>query len=259
MSQPHLLELAGVSLHYGAVAAVDGLDLVVEPGDIVGLVGPNGCGKTSTLRCVTGLATPTRGSVSLYGQEVRNHEARRRMAFVPDAPHGFDELSVVEYLHLVRDLYGRPDGFGERMDLLLDVLGLAVKRSAALKALSTGMRRQVSIVAAVATRPELLVIDEATATLDPEVVVALRETVRALGDQGAGVLMATQDLAFAESVCTRLCLLHDGKLVLAGSMTELRAQVAAQGLHASSLEEVFMAAVNKGTYRTGLRHALTAL
>ena len=256
MPSAELLRASALTVRYGRVAAVDAVSMSVSTGEVVGLVGPNGSGKTSTLRAVVGMTRPTSGWVRLHGHLAGSAGARAAAAFVPDSPRGFDELTVAEYLDLVRALYGEPAGFRERADLLLAAFGLTRRRVSALRTLSTGMRRQVSIVAAAATQPPLLVVDEATATLDPEAVVVLREVVRGLAASGrGGVLLATQDLAFAESVCSRLYLLHRGAVVTSGSMTDFGALAGRLGATDGSLESVFLAAAGLNSGRREVHDA----
>jgi ABC-type multidrug transport system ATPase subunit len=251
---PPPLAVDDLTVRFGSVTAVDGLRLGVARGQIVGLVGPNGCGKTTTLRVIMGLAEPTRGSVSVAGCAAGSQRARSLVAWLPDEPSGLDELTVAEYLDLTRSLYGAGVAFARRTGTLLDAFGLADRRRTMLGALSHGMRRTVAFVAAAALQPPLLVVDEATAALDPGAVLVLREALRSHVRRGGGALLATQDLHFAAETCDRMSLLDDGRVVADGRVDQLRARYSAR-----SLEDVFVAALGREGRILELRRALDAL
>ena len=244
----------GVTKAYAGVPAVEDVDLAVASGAVAGLVGPNGCGKTTTLRIVVGLARPDVGRVTVAGLAQDGAPAvRRRVAYVPDEPSGLDELTVGEYLRLFAALYSAGGAFEARAASLLDAFALAARGASPLGALSHGQRRLVTMVAAFALRAPLVVVDEATAALDPEAVVVLRESLRALAAGGAGVLLATQDLHFAETVCDDVFLLSGGRVVAAGPVSSVLARY---GGH--SLEDAFLAAVGRAAPLDALRRALDA-
>jgi ABC-2 type transport system ATP-binding protein len=240
-----------LAVTFGAVRAVDGVDLEVGGGAIVGLVGPNGCGKTTTLRAVLGLVPAADGSILVDGLVGGSLAARGRAAWVPDEPAGLDELSVDELLALVSALWGVGGGYARRADILLGAFGLKGRRAVQLGSLSHGQRRLAAIVAAAALDRPLLLVDEATAALDPEAVLVLREVLRATAARGHAVLVATQDLHFAESVCDRITLLSAGRVVAEGSLEQLRSRFGA-----ATLEAVFVRALRRGDRLEEARRAL---
>jgi ABC-2 type transport system ATP-binding protein len=248
------LVVRGLTVAYGGILAVDALELDVDAGHVVGLVGPNGSGKTTTLRAVLGLAESSGGHVAIEGFEAGTIPARARTAWVPDEPAGLEELTVAEHLDLVRALWRADDGFERRAELLARVFTLDARLRSPLGSLSHGQRRLVTVVAAVALARPLLLLDEATAALDPEAVIVLREVLRSVAARGAGVLIATQDLHFAEVVCDRVTLLSGGRVAADGRLDELRARY-----EATSLEEVFVAALGAAERFKELRSALDAL
>jgi ABC-2 type transport system ATP-binding protein len=248
------LVVRGLRVVYSTKAAVDGLDLTVEAGSVVGLVGPNGCGKTTALRAVLGLVEPDAGTIDVQGLRGGTLRARALVASVPDEPSGLDELSVAELLQLTASLWRAGNDHARRAELLLGVFGLRDRARSQLVSLSHGQRRLASVVSAVALDRPLLLVDEATAALDPEAVIALREVVRVAAERGAGVVLATQDLHFAELVCDRVTLLSSGRVVADGTIAELRR------IHsAATLEGVFVAALGVAGRLRELRDALDAL
>jgi ABC-2 type transport system ATP-binding protein len=242
------LVVEGLDVRYGAVVAVANVALEIARGSVVGLLGPNGCGKSSTLRAVVGLLRPQAGRILVNGLEQGPAAARSQVAYVPDEPDGLDELAISEYLSLVRAVYRETASFDARAVALCDAFGLAPRLRIRLGGLSHGQRRVVSIVAALALARPLLVVDEATAALDPEAVVVLREALRAAAERGSGVLVATQDLAFAERVCDDVVLLSEGRVVAGGGVDEL-----------APLEETFLAAVGAAARVAEVRGALRDL
>ena len=248
------LAVRGLTVRFGSVTAVDGLGLAADSGAVVGLVGPNGCGKTTTLRAVMGLVEPAAGDVRIEGFPARSLEARSRVAWVPDEPTGLDELTVAEFLAFAGALYRADRGFRARAETLLAAFGLEARRHARLGTLSHGLRRIAAVVAAAALDRPLLVVDEATAALDPDAVAVLRETLRALAYRGAGVVVATQDLHFAEATCDRVVLLSAGRVVAAGGVPALRGRYAA-----STLEDVYLAALGRTARLRSVRDALASL
>ena len=229
---------------FRGVAAVTDLALHVDGGSVLGLVGPNGSGKTTALRLVLGLVAPDEGVIRVGGHHAGSLEARRSLAYVPDEPAGVDELTVTEYLDLTRSLYAASTRFDARVTVLLRAFALDDAAQMLLGALSHGQRRAATIVAAGALRRQLLIVDEATAALDPEGAAALRELVRAEAARGAGVLLATQDLHFAETCCDELQLLSRGRTIALGAIDELRTRY-----DADSLEEVYLAALGRRRLR----------
>jgi ABC-2 type transport system ATP-binding protein len=251
------LRVSGVTKRYGERTVVSELSLAVEPGTIASLVGPNGCGKTTTLAMISGLKTPDEGRISVSGYDtiVTPLEARRNLGFVPDTPSGFEQLDVREYMDLYRDLYRQPRApFEERAQVVLEAFGLLEYGETALGELSHGLRRKVAITAALSLSVPTVLIDEPTVGLDPESVVVLRRLVRHIGRSGSAVLLATQDLTFAERVCDRLFLVHNGRLVADGSPAHVR-----ERYHASSIEEAFLAATGIGRRIYDLEQRLQAL
>jgi len=236
---------------HGQVTAVTGLSFAVEPGRIQGVLGPNGCGKTSTLRAVVGLRRPQGGSIAVNGVEQPAIAARAQVAYVPDEPDGLGELCPRELFALVRALYRGDPGYDARAHTLVHAFDFTACLRTRLDALSHGRRRVASMIAAFALACPLVVVDEATAALDPEAVVVLRDVLRALARRGAGVLVATQDLGFAERICDEVVLLSTGRSVAAGPLAEITG-----GL---SLEQAFLRAVGSLARIQEVRRVLVAL
>lgn len=244
----------GLVKRFGSAVALDGVDLDVRAGSVVGLVGPNGSGKTTLLHVAAGLVSPDCGTALVAGAPAGSMQARRALALIPDEPSGFDELQPAELVVLVHRLWAAAPPASQRARVLVDAFGLAPRMSTSIGALSRGLRRQVAAVAGLSLAPRLLLVDEATATLDPEAVVVLREAVAVLAEQGSGVLLATQDLHFAESACDEVVLLARGRVLERGAP---RALLERHGLR--TLEEVFLAAVGEGALAERVRHGLVAL
>jgi ABC-type multidrug transport system ATPase subunit len=211
-----------------------GIDLDVRPGQAVALVGANGSGKTTLLRLVAGLVRPAAGSASVCGFPAGSLEARRSVAYVPDEPAGLDELTVAEQVTLLTRLYGTEDGPGERA---LETLGLRAVRDVPVGALSRGLRRRAALAAALAADPDVLVVDEATVTLDAEALAALESVLRARVMRGVTTLLATHDLDFVARACDRAVVLRGGAQVAAGpaavaaALTALVGPSAKDGTH----------------------------
>jgi ABC-2 type transport system ATP-binding protein len=248
LSEVRPLVVVGLDVRYGPVRAVADAAFDVPAGSVVGLLGPNGCGKSSTLRAVVGLRRPRAGRIVVNGVEQGTVSARAHLAYVPDEPDGLDELAVAEYFTLVRALFRERAAFEARSAALCDAFGLSARARVRLGALSHGQRRAVSIVAALALARPLTVIDEATAALDPEATIVLREALRATAERGGSVLVATQDLAFAERVCDHVVFLSEGRVVATGGAREL-----------SPLEDTFLAAVGAAARIEEVRTALRDL
>ncbi len=248
------LSAEGICKRFGAATALAGVDLRVDAGTVVGLVGPNGSGKTTLLHAAAGLLSVDEGSIRVAGLPAGSRAARAATALVPDEPTGFDELTVAELVALVHALWGADESAAGRARVLTTAFGLGGRRDQQLGSLSRGLRRQASAVAALSLATPLVLVDEATATLDPEAVVVLSEAVAMLANRGCGVLLATQDLHFAGSVCDEIVLLDRGVVIDRGEPGALRARHSA-----STLEGVFLAALGDSGLRERVRNAFDAL
>jgi ABC-2 type transport system ATP-binding protein len=236
---------------YGDLTAVADLSFEVAPGDIVGLIGPNGAGKTTTLRCMAGILRPTAGQVLIDGHGLVEDplEARRRLAFMPDEPHLFEYLTVMEHLRLVQRLYGVAD-FDARARTLLEELELTGREGLLPGELSRGMRQKVVIACGLVRDASALLFDEPLTGLDPLGIRRMRETIVARARAGAAVIVSSHLLHLVEEVCSRVVIMDHGAIVAAGTFAELaaRADLAAAG---SNLEQIFLKVTGRGVAPQG--------
>jgi ABC-2 type transport system ATP-binding protein len=232
---------------YGSFTAVDDMSFEVGGGEIVGLIGPNGAGKTTTLRSLAGILRPTAGHVRIDGYDIVDHaiEAKRRLAFMPDEPHLFEYLTVLEHLRLTARLYAVHD-IDRRAKVLLDELELSGKEQALPGELSRGMRQKVVIACGLVREATALLFDEPLTGLDPIGIRKMRETIVARGRAGAAILLSSHLLHLVEEICTRIVIMDGGRIVADGTFAELAAhvEIAAAG---SSLEQIFMRVTGRET------------
>jgi ABC-2 type transport system ATP-binding protein len=232
------LSIRGLVRRYGTFAAVDGLDLTVNAGEIVGFLGPNGAGKTTTLRCCSGLLRPDAGEILIAGRSLAREplEARARLGFVPDRAFLYDRLTAWEFLDFVGALYRvGPRDARERAAALLGRLGLGDAANDLIETYSLGMRQKVSITAALLHDPPLVLLDEPLGGLDPFSARALKDLLRDRASRGGGVLVSTHLLDVAERLCDRVVVLHRGRKLAEGTLSELRGASAG-----ATLEDVFL-------------------
>ena len=210
----------GLTKRYGSTLALDGLDLTVAPGEVYGYLGPNGAGKTTTIRLLLGLHRPSAGSASLFGVDAWRDPvaAHRRVVYVAGEPFLWPALTSDETFAYLARLHGSTDR--SYRDLLVKRFQLDTRKK--VRALSKGNRQKVQLVAAFATRADLLILDEPTSGLDPLMEMAFRETAREAKERGQTIFLSSHMLSEVEAVCDRVGILRAGRLVDEGTLAELR-------------------------------------
>lgn len=222
-----VLEARGLVKEFRRTRAVDGVDLVVHAGERVGLLGPNGAGKTTTILMILGAVTPDAGVVEVDGRRASGRgrsRAAEQIGFAAGYLPLADRMRVVEYLTLYGKLYGIKDPSAAiaaglrrfRIEHLVDAMGTE---------LSSGQRTLIGIVRATLHRPRLLVLDEPTASLDPDVAQRVREGLRTLCDEeGSALLVTSHDMREVERLCERVVFLSAGRVVADGAPAEIAAR-----------------------------------
>jgi ABC-2 type transport system ATP-binding protein len=215
------VEVRGLVKRYGALTAVDDVDLTVEQGDVFGYLGPNGAGKTTSLRMMLGLIRPTEGSVRLFGRDPQlSVAALEGVAGFVEAPRFYPYLGGRTNLELLAALDG--DGAPGRIDEVLDVVELRDRAGDKVGGYSHGMRQRLGLAAALLRRPRLLLLDEPATGLDPAGMRDMRRLIRRLADGGMTVVLSSHLLAEVEEVCNRVAIVRRGRVVYEGSLDELR-------------------------------------
>lgn len=212
--------VTGLVKDFGHVRALDGLDLEVRAGEVHGFLGPNGSGKSTTIRVLLGLLRATGGEALLFGEDPWTHSTRlhRRLAYVPGEVNLWPQLTGGEVIDLLGRLRGDLDR--QRRDELLERFELDPAKKS--RSYSKGNRQKVALVAALASRAELLVLDEPTSGLDPLMEEEFQECIRELRAQGRTVLLSSHILAEVEALCDRVSIIRAGRTVQSGSLDELR-------------------------------------
>lgn len=231
MSAGPLLEVSELRKSYGDKVVLADVDLVVQPHEVICLIGASGSGKSTLLRCLNLLEDVDDGVIRFQGEEISDPRVdrrlvRSRMGMVFQAYNLFPHLSVLQNVMLApRKVHGLGRAEAEqRARALLDRCGLADKADAHPDRLSGGQQQRVALVRALATQPALLLLDEITAALDPELVGEVLQIVRDLARAGTTMLLATHEMAFAREVATTVCFLHEGRILEQGPPAQIFSQ-----------------------------------
>jgi ABC-2 type transport system ATP-binding protein len=224
--ETNVIEIEGLRKEYrrrgGRTVAVDGLDLTVPEGGVFGFLGPNGSGKTTTIRCVLGLARPTKGQVRLFGRAVPDGLAAsmRRIGAIVESPALVPTMSGRVNLELL----GAIDHIGKRrVDHALEEVGLAERGGDLVKKYSLGMRQRLALAAAMLKDPALVILDEPANGLDPAGMRSVRELLRRLGREGRTVLVSSHLLTEIQQTCERVAIVKRGRLITSGTVAEVMA------------------------------------
>lgn len=244
------LSLQGAGKDYGPRVAVAALDLEVAPGELLGLLGPNGAGKTTTIAMACGVLAPSRGRISIAGIDLQAspRAAKRKLGYVPQELALYNELSATQNLRYFGALYGLGGAtLDHRIAWALDLVRLADRASDRVKEFSGGMQRRLNLAASLLHQPELLIVDEPTAGVDPQSRAHLFETLRALHAEGMAIVYTTHYLEEVEQLCQRVAILDHGKLIAVGTPGELTRAHAGNGrARISGLETAFLALTGRG-------------
>ena len=216
------VELIGVRKSYGGYPAVDGISFSIPPSHIFGLLGPNGAGKTSTIRMMIGITSPDSGVVRLFGETLRRR-ALRRVGYLPEERGLYRRMTVGGNLVFLGQLAGLSVATAkERIDVWTTRLGIADWVDRRVEELSKGMQQKIQFIAAQLHDPDLIVMDEPFAGLDPVNTMQLKDILVGLRAQGKSILFSTHRMDQVEKLCDSICLINRGKAVLQGSLAEVK-------------------------------------
>ena len=246
-----MLQIEHISKSYqnNQVFAVHDLSLHVKPGEIFGFLGPNGAGKTTTIKMLTGILPFSQGRIAVNGIDIKADplSAKRQIGYVPDSGVVYDRLTGAEYLNFMADIYGV--GTVERADLiekLLAVFSLKDAVGSQIRSYSHGMRQKIVVIGALLHKPKLWVLDEPLTGLDPQSSFELKAMMRRHCDEGNTVFFSTHVLEVAEKLCDRIGIISKGRLIIVGSMDELR-----ERRKDETLEQMFLELTGKDTAGAG--------
>jgi ABC-2 type transport system ATP-binding protein len=233
MSNTYALQARGLVKRFGAITAVDNLDLQVEPGITYGLLGPNASGKTTLIRLLMGILPPTRGESTLLGRRVPDRALRTRVGYMPQALALYEDLSVRENVSFYARLMGNYTP--ARVEEVIGLVDLSARAKSIVSTLSGGFKRRASLACALVHQPAVLFLDEPTVGIDPHLRIGFWNHFQRLNQQGVTIVVSTHIMDEAER-CTRLGLLYQGRLIAQGAAKELRERA-----KADTMEQAFLA------------------
>jgi ABC-type multidrug transport system ATPase subunit len=247
-----VLRTRNLSKSYGKRLAVDNLNLEVNRGEIFGFLGPNGAGKTTTIRMALGLIAPTAGSVEILGHDIATHRARilPRVGALVETPALYLYMSGRNNLRAVGSVLGGvPE---ERIDAVLELVGLRARQKDRVRTYSLGMKQRLGVAMALLQDPDVLILDEPANGLDPAGIVEMRDLMHRLAAEGKTVFISSHLLGEVQQICTRVAIIHLGKLVTESSIEEL---ISGRGEYTVKLERAneALALIQKQSWGKGAR------
>ncbi|MGM9619083.1 MAG: ABC transporter ATP-binding protein [Oscillospiraceae bacterium] len=230
-----MLQITHLTKRFGETKAVDDLTLHIAPGEICAFIGHNGAGKTTTIKACCGILPFEEGEIRIGGKSVREDPVacKRMLAYIPDDPELYGYLSGIKYLNFVADVFAVPKAEREaRIRTYADAFALTADLAQPISAYSHGMKQKLAIVSAWLHDPKLIIMDEPFVGLDPMASHKLKEMMREHCDRGGAIFFSTHVLEVAEKLCDKVAIIRKGKLLLSGSMEEVKGN--------TSLEDVFL-------------------
>jgi ABC-2 type transport system ATP-binding protein len=248
----HLLEAKGLRKSFGAIHAVQGVDLVVRPGSVVGFLGPNGAGKSTTMKLITGFLEPDAGTVQICGHDLAADPlgAKAKIGYLPEGAPAYPDMRVQEFLLFIAQIRGaRGAAAKKQVEDVMALVHLDRVRSQSIETLSKGFKRRVGLAQALIHDPPVLILDEPTDGLDPNQKFEVRNLIQSMGKQKA-IVLSTHILEEVEAVCTRAVVINQGKVVFDGTARELDA-LAAPNVSRNRLDHVFRSLTTADTALAG--------
>lgn len=248
MEEKTILKLNSLSKKFSGKTVVDHISLEIKEGEIFGLLGPNGAGKSTTLNMVCSLLKPTSGEIEVFGLNLANHakKIKQQIGYIPQelAIHG--NLKAWENVELFTSLYGiKGKQLKAAIDESLKFSGLYEKRNEFAKNFSGGMKRRLNIACAIGHKPHLMIFDEPTVGIDPQSRNFILEKIKEANRQGATVIYTSHYMEEVESICSRIAIMDNGRIIAVGSREELVRLVSSEPDSNISLEEVFLTLTGK--------------
>jgi len=220
------------------VAALQGVDLTVRRGEVLGLLGPNGSGKTTTIRLILGLLFPTRGIIRVLGFPPRHVKAKEQIGYLPEESHLYQYLTAEEALHFYGRLFHLSSKERQRrIESLLQLVGLVGARNRPIREYSKGMARRLGLAQALINDPELLILDEPTAGLDPVGNREFKDLILSLKERGKTIFLSSHLLADVEDACDRIAVLYGGRICMEGNVSDLLARKDATQIQTGKLSK----------------------
>ncbi|MGE7761134.1 ABC transporter ATP-binding protein [Peribacillus sp. NPDC097895] len=235
-----LLEINQLVGGYTKTPVLKGISFDIQPNELVGLIGLNGAGKSTTIKHIIGLMEPKSGSVSIHGKTLAQDPDtyRKQFTYVPETPILYDELTLEEHLKLTAMAHGLEEAtYKERMEFLLKEFHMEKRLKWFPAHFSKGMKQKVMIMCAFLVQPSLYIVDEPFVGLDPLGIQSLLDLMRKTKESGAGILMSTHILATAERYCDSFIILHNGEIRAKGNLEQLREQFSMPG---ATLDDLYI-------------------
>ena len=235
-----MLEIQGLTKHFGPKVAVQGVSFQVNQGEVLGFLGPNGAGKSTTMKMATGFLAPTAGSIRVMGHDVANDPvaAKAQLGYLPEGAPAYPDMTAHDFLRFVAEMRGYHGAERERrVDQAIERANLADVVRQSIETLSKGFKRRVGLAQSILHDPPLLIMDEPTDGLDPNQKHEVRELIRNMA-QSKAIVLSTHILEEVEAVCTRAIIINRGQVVFDGTPAELEARAPAE-VTANRMDWVF--------------------
>ncbi|MDR2698847.1 MAG: ABC transporter ATP-binding protein [Candidatus Methanoplasma sp.] len=236
------LTIKDVRKSYGEIEAVKGINFSVEEGEVFGLIGPNGSGKTTTLRMISTLLRLTTGSITVCGRDVAGEpdDVRKVISYLPEDAGAYKGLTGRSYLKFMAGFFADGEEFEKMVQKGMEIADLGDRIDSKIETYSKGMMRRLLIARAIMPSPKIAIMDEVTSGLDVVNAYEIREIIRGIAQKGVTVLLSSHNMFEVDMLCDRIAMINEGRIVLTGTPAELKEQYGA-----ANLEEVFVRAVKE--------------
>lgn len=225
MQQEAILTISNLKKQYGNKEILKGIDLTISRGEIIGYIGPNGTGKSTTIKIILGMIDDYDGEITLFGQNIKDAgvEYKRKIGYVPEIADVYDTLTGYEYLTFIGRLYGLETGVAaKKSEMLMELFGVGQAYHSRISSYSKGMRQKLLIISSLLHNPELLFLDEPINGLDANSVMVFKEILAGLAREGKTIFYSSHLMDVVEKISSRIILLNEGKVVADGTFEELQ-------------------------------------